>query len=121
MAVEDLNEPSFATGLPLTADDVGIWSKHIQKTLDELDSNSRKLINMYKAAVIHSFNRLFEQMKNVMNVLLEDEPASTILSDTTYLKDDMYKDIANDIAQTYQCDMADLKVHFSKCHLLFLI
>ncbi|KAK4881170.1 hypothetical protein RN001_004489 [Aquatica leii] len=56
---------SLKSPLPLTTSQVDVWSKSTQETIDSLDYCARKLMSLYKLAVVQVFNGYFEQLEHV--------------------------------------------------------
>jgi hypothetical protein len=105
----DMGDNSFGS-MPIHSADVELWSRQIKVTLDSLDANAKKLLGLYKMAVVHIFNRFFDDLKTITNALTEDEKKSEENSlNMEYFNSEMYQDIVDDIAEQYTCDVADLQ------------
>lgn len=90
------------------------WSKKIQTNLESLDINAKKLINLYKQAVVHIFERFFNDLKTLATTLTQEDDQSNFRLNFDNLEGDLYKSIVTEVAELYTCDIAELQVKFSK-------
>ncbi|KYB25095.1 hypothetical protein TcasGA2_TC031381 [Tribolium castaneum] len=104
-------DPNYAdVTLPMTATDLAQWEQGIQTTLESLDANAKKLISLYKMAVLQIFNRFFDDMKVITNTLTdESDQASNHLNLEAISSEPYYKSLLVDVAELYTCDIAELQ------------
>ncbi|XP_044262953.1 uncharacterized protein LOC123010272 isoform X2 [Tribolium madens] len=105
-----LGDPSYAqVSLPLSATDLEMWEQRIQKTLESLDVTAKKLISLYKIAVLQIFNRFFDDLKLITNALTEEDNQLNNRLTLESITSGPYKSILLDVAELYTCDIAELQ------------
>ncbi|RZC35472.1 uncharacterized protein BDFB_000525, partial [Asbolus verrucosus] len=70
--------------------------------------NAKKLVSLYKMAVVNIFNRFFEELQRITDALIE-ESKSVEVQDISYINSEVYQPIIEEITQQYTCEAADLQ------------
>ncbi|KAF2889856.1 hypothetical protein ILUMI_16317 [Ignelater luminosus] len=93
--------------LPITSEDVDTWSRNMQETVTGLDNCARKLINVYKIAIVQVFNGYFEELQQLTENMLEMGLVDT--AEISVLSLDVCKPTIQYATRQYSSDLDSLE------------